>query len=186
MLVVAEIKNGCVIVGPIFNILTIIFMNTKEPLKTKSNLSENINWDFPNPFVVEVVAQSMDIDSYQHVNNSVYVRWLDECARENSKSVGIDPDIASELGFGMAVRDSHITYLAAAHLNDELWVGNWMTKNDGRLRATRQFQIIRPSDGMTILRATLDYVCINIATGRPCKMPALFRDNYTCMVDSPK
>ncbi len=145
-----------------------------------------LNWDHPNPFVIEVAAQQGDIDSYEHVNNSVYIRWLDECARENSKSVGIDPDTASELGFGMAVRDSHVTYLAAAHLGDNLLVGNWMTKNDGRLRATRQFQIIRKSDGVTLIRATLDYVCINIQSGRPCKMPALFRDNYASMTEQSK
>ena len=138
----------------------------------------DIKWDFPNPFFLSVQVQADEIDSYKHVNNSVYIRWLDECARANSKAVGINPDLASELGYGMAVRDSHVTYLAAAHLNDELWVGNWMTKNDGRLRATRQFQIIRKSDNATIVRATLDYVCINIESGRPCKMPALFRDNY--------
>ncbi len=154
-------------------------MCPQNSININDDVTSVLNWDHPNPFVIEVAAQQSDIDSYEHVNNSVYIRWLDECARENSKSVGIDPDTASELGFGMAVRDSHVTYLAAAHLGDDVLVGNWMTKNDGRLRATRQFQIIRKSDGVTLIRATLDYVCINIQSGRPCKMPALFRDNYS-------
>ncbi len=151
-----------------------------------STLSQNTSqaelaWDKPNPFIWQVSVMAADIDSYQHVNNSVYILWLDECARQNSKAVGIDPDTASEFGFGMAVRDSHVTYLAAAYLGDEVWVANWMTKNDGRLRATRQFQMIRKSDGATLLRATLDYVCININTGRPSKMPDLFRKNYAAL-----
>ena len=157
-----------------------------DTLNTQSHITVNqkidnqqtTSWDYPTPFILPVSVQAEDIDSYQHVNNSVYVRWLDECARENSKASGIDPDTASELGYGMAVRDSHITYLAAAYLDDKLLVGNWMTKHDGRLRATRQFQIIRPSDDTTVLRATLDYVCINISTGKPSKMPALFREQY--------
>jgi len=157
-----------------------------DTLNTQSHITVNqkidnqqtTSWDYPTPFILPVSVQAEDIDSYQHVNNSVYVRWLDECARENSKASGIDPDTASELGYGMAVRDSHITYLAAAYLDDELLVGNWMTKHDGRLRATRQFQIIRPSDDTTVLRATLDYVCINISTGKPSKMPTLFREQY--------
>lgn len=159
-------------------------MGVKNDVTPENAQFDGVSWDFPNPFVIEVTAQESDIDSYQHVNNSVYIRWLDECARENSKAVGIDPDTASELGFGMAVRDSHVTYLAAAHLNDDLWVGNWMTKNDGRLRATRQFQIIRKSDGVTVVRASLDYVCINIESGRPCKMPALFKENYVSMMNT--
>ena len=161
-------------------------MCPQNSVNINDDVTSVLSWDHPNPFVIEVVAQQGDIDSYEHVNNSVYIRWLDECARENSKSVGIDPDTASELGFGMAVRDSHVTYLAAAHLGDNLLVGNWMTKNDGRLRATRQFQIIRKSDSVTLIRATLDYVCINIQSGRPCKMPALFRDNYASMTEQSK
>ena len=142
-----------------------------------------LNWDHPNPFVIAIFAQQNDIDRYEHVNNSVYIRWLDECARENSRFVGINPDAASKLGFGMAVRDSYVTYLASAHLGDELLVGTWITKTDGRLRNTRQFQIIRKSDGTTLIRARLDYVCINIQSGKPCKMPELFRENYISNTD---
>lgn len=135
-------------------------------------------WDHPSPFLIEVTAKQADIDSYQHVNNSVYVRWLDDCARQHSLAAGIDTEQADQLGYGMAVRDSHITYYAAAYLGDELLVANWLTRNDFRLRATRHFQILRPADGATLLRADLDYVCIKLATGKPSRMPALFRAKY--------
>jgi acyl-CoA thioester hydrolase len=135
-------------------------------------------WDFSNPFIIEVTAEEADIDSYQHVNNSVYVRWFDECARDHSKAVGVDTDAADELGNGMAVRESKIQYLRSAYLGDKVLVANWIVNNDGRLRATRHFQLIRASDGVTLVRAELDYVCINIATGRPAKMPPLFKEKY--------
>ncbi|MGH1372084.1 MAG: acyl-CoA thioesterase [Cellvibrionaceae bacterium] len=127
---------------------------------------------------MEVTAEDSDIDSYQHVNNSVYVRWFDECAREHSKAVGVDIEIAAELGSGMAVRESKIQYLRSAYLGDRIQVANWIVKNDGRLRATRHFQLIRESDGVTLVRAILDYVCIDIASGKPSRMPKLFRDRY--------
>lgn len=139
-------------------------------------------WDKAQPFVIKVCAEADDIDSYQHVNNSVYVRWLDECARSHSKAVGIDTEQASGLGYGMAVRDSHITYLKAAYLGESLLVGNWVSHCDGRLRATRQFQIVRQEDGVTLLRAELNYICIKLESGRPSKMPQAFRDCYTVLV----
>lgn len=135
-------------------------------------------WDFPNPFIIEVAAEASDIDSYNHVNNSVYVRWFDECARQHSKAVGVDTDAARELGNGMAVRESNIQYLRSAYLGDKVQVANWIVENDGRLRATRHFQLIRVSDGVTLVRAKLDYVCINIATGKPSRMPKLFQEKY--------
>ena len=136
------------------------------------------SWDIPNPFVISVSAEENDIDSYQHVNNSVYVRWFDECAREHSRAVGIDTEDASELGYGMAVRDSQITYHASAYQGEKILVGNWLTQCDGRLRATRQFQIVRESDGLTLARAELNYICIKIDSGKPSKMPGLFRETY--------
>jgi acyl-CoA thioester hydrolase len=135
-------------------------------------------WDYPDPFLIRVVVGNADIDSYQHANNSVYVRWFDECAREHSRAVGIDTEDAGTLGFGMAVRQSNITYYASAYLGEEILVANWLVKNDGRLRATRHFQILRPSDGATLAKADLDYICIKIASGKPAKMPDIFREKY--------
>ena len=135
-------------------------------------------WDYDNPFIIEVTAEASDIDSYQHVNNSVYVRWFDDCAREHSKAVGVDTGTATELGYGMAVRESHIEYLRAAYLGDKVQVANWVLANEGRLRATRQFQLIRVSDGATLVRAKLDYVCIDLKTGKAARMPKLFQEKY--------
>lgn len=134
--------------------------------------------DYSHPIIIEVTAEEADLDSYNHVNNAVYVRWIDECAREHSKAVGVDTNTAAELGYGMAVRESNIQYLRSAYLGDKVLVANWIVKNDGRLRVTRHFQLIRESDSITLVRATLDYVCINIATGKPSRMPNLFRDKY--------
>jgi len=134
-------------------------------------------WDREPAFFITTKVVETDIDSYQHVNNSVYVRWTDECARAHSASVGIDPADALEHGYGMVVRESQFTYYASAHLGDEILIGNWVT-NVGKLRATRQFQIIQAKQGLTLVRATIEYVCINLATERPTRMPPLFQKHY--------
>lgn len=141
-------------------------------------MSDSLPWAQPSPFTIDVIVRSSDIDSYGHVNNSVYMRWLDDCARAHSLAVGIDCDKAPEFGYGMAVRHSDITYLAAAFDGEQLIVGNWISKTDDRLRISRQFEIFRRSDQVRLLVAELDYVCINIATGRPCRLPEVFRETY--------
>jgi len=135
-------------------------------------------WLRPDPFVLHVKVDAQAIDSYKHVNNSVYLRWIDDCARAHSASVGIDPDQAIEFGYGMAVRESRATYLAAAFEGDELQIGVWITQSDHKLRVTREFQIIRASDGLTLVKAEVDYVCINIQTGRASRMPDKFKQLY--------
>jgi acyl-CoA thioester hydrolase len=135
-------------------------------------------WDYPEPFVISVTVLESDIDSYQHVNNSVYPRWADECARQHSKAAGVDTEDAEALGYGMAVRESRITYNSPAFLGEDILVANWLTLCDGRLRASRYFQVLRESDGVTLARASMDYICIRIETGKPCRMPKLFRESY--------
>jgi acyl-CoA thioester hydrolase len=47
-------------------------------------------------------------------------------------------------------------------------------RNDGKLRIERRFQIRRQSDGETLLRALLHYVCIDLHSGRARRMPEEF------------
>ena len=39
-----------------------------------------MSWDLPNPFIHQRVAHHAEIDGYGHVNNVVYVAWMDDCA----------------------------------------------------------------------------------------------------------
>jgi acyl-CoA thioester hydrolase len=47
----------------------------------------------------------------------------------------------------------------------------WIVGTDGRLRAQRRFQVRRKGDGETLARARIDYVCINLDSGRAARMP---------------
>jgi acyl-CoA thioester hydrolase len=57
-------------------------------------------------------------------------------------------------------------------------VATWITASDRKLRVTRRFVVHRTSDNALLARATTDYVCINLDTGRATRMPELFTDAY--------
>ncbi|MNH33302.1 hypothetical protein D3C79_938050 [compost metagenome] len=78
----------------------------------------------------------------------------------------------------MAVVRHEIDYLAAAYEDDELQLATWIVDWDQRLKMTRRFQLVRPSDGTTLLRAQTTFVCIELSTGRPKRMPSEFIDGY--------
>ena len=42
----------------------------------------------------------------------------------------------------------------------------------------RRFQLVRNSDGVTVLRGRWDLVCIEIGSGRPRRMPREFFEIY--------
>jgi acyl-CoA thioester hydrolase len=133
-----------------------------------------MSWDLPQPFIHERVAVHGEIDGYGHVNNAVYVAWLDDCAWAHSISRNISPELCRSLNRGMAVWRTQINYLGAALEGDHVQVATWPVRNDGKLRIERRFQIRRQSDGETLLRALLHYVCIDLHSGRPRRMPEEF------------
>ena len=134
--------------------------------------------EHPDAFGKCFTVQETDIDGFGHVNNAIYLKWLDATVWEHTRSVGLSEHACIELNRGMAVAQHRLDYLASAYLGDEIAVFNWVCANDGRLRATRVFQIVRVSDQKTLLRAQSDYICVNLTSGRPTKMPEIFKQAY--------
>lgn len=140
--------------------------------------------DFPAPHVVELAVQPEDIDAYEHVNNAVYLSWLDRAAWSHSAALGVPLEHCVALRRGMAAQRIEIDYLRAAMKGDVVQAATWIVSADGRLRAERRFQIRRVADGQTLARARVDYVCINLDSGRAARMPQLFARAYVATVRS--
>ncbi|MGH8250701.1 MAG: acyl-CoA thioesterase [Steroidobacteraceae bacterium] len=135
-------------------------------------------WDLPSPFILRVAAIAADIDAYGHVNNSVYLRWLDEAAWAHSTALGVPPAHCVKSRRGMVVWRSQLHYLAPAFAGDALEIGTWIVFEDARLRVDRRFQIERPTDGRSLLRGLIHYVCADLDSGRPKRMPPEFAERY--------
>jgi acyl-CoA thioester hydrolase len=135
-------------------------------------------FDHPAPHVVELTVRAEDIDAYGHVNNGVYLSWLDRAAWSHSAALGVPLERCLALRRGMAAQRIEIDYLRAAVQGDVVQAATWIVSADARLRAERRFQIRRGSDGQTLARARVDYVCINLDSGRAARMPAIFARSY--------
>jgi acyl-CoA thioester hydrolase len=137
-----------------------------------------MNWDLPTPFVIDLQVAADDIDGLGHANNAVYVSWLERCAWRHSQSLGLDLTEYRRLDRAMAVVRHEVDYLASAYEGDELQVATWIIESDQKLRMSRHFQLIRPADGVTLLRAKTTFVCIELSTGKPKRMPQEFLEGY--------
>ncbi|MNZ51296.1 Acyl-ACP thioesterase [compost metagenome] len=137
-----------------------------------------MSWEMPDPFVIDIEVKAEDIDGLGHANNAVYVSWLERCAWRHSQSLGLDLAEYRRLDRAMAVVRHEIDYLLAAYEGEELQMGTWIVESDQRLRMKRHFQLIRPSDAATLLRAQTTFVCIELSSGRPKRMPVEFIEGY--------
>lgn len=134
-------------------------------------------FDLATPHSIALEVQPGDIDAYGHVNNAVYLSWCDRAAWSHSAALGVPLSRCMALRRGMAAQRIEIDYLRAARSGDAVQVATWIVSADARWRAGRRFQI-RRSDGTTLARARIDYVCINLDSGRAARMPEEFARAY--------
>ncbi|HVW67419.1 MAG TPA: thioesterase family protein [Steroidobacteraceae bacterium] len=142
-------------------------------------------WDFGTPYIVTLDVMPEDIDAYNHVNNSVYLSWLDRAAWSHSAALGLSLEHCVALRRGMAAHRTEIDYLRAAVLGDRVLVATWIVDTDGKLRVERRFQVRRADDGTTLARARIHYVCIHLDSGRAVRMPSEFQRSYIRSVPEP-
>jgi len=138
--------------------------------------------EHPAPHVIELEVGAADIDAYDHVNNAVYLAWLDRTAWSHSAALGVPLEQCVALRRGMAALRTEIDFVRAALLGDRVRVATWIADSDGRLRVERRFQVMRTADGATLARARTEYVCINLDSGRAVRMPELFARAYVVTI----
>ena len=137
-----------------------------------------MSWDLGEPFLVDIEVGAQDIDGLGHANNAVYVSWMERCAWGHSQSLGLDLAEYRRLDRAMAVLRHEIDYLASAYQGERLQIGTWIVATDHKLKMLRRFQLLRPADGSTLLRAQTTFVCIELSSGRPKRMPPEFVTGY--------
>lgn len=140
--------------------------------------AERDSWDLPDVFAIELEVADPECDRLGHANNASYLQWCERVAWAHAEAVEAGFELWQRERRAMAVRRVHLSYEAPCRRGDRLFAGNWLVRNDGRVRATRRFQVRLASSGATLLRGEIDYVCIDLENGRPRRMPQSFRDAY--------
>ncbi len=136
------------------------------------------DWDHPQPFVITESVLPEHIDALAHTNNAQYVNWCMAAAWAHTTALGLGADSYQRLNRAMALTRAEYDYLKATHVGDTLLVGTWITDWDRRLTMNREVQMIESASGTTVLRARLQFVCIEISSGKPRRPPAEFVAGY--------
>jgi len=137
-----------------------------------------LNWQYPNPFIYQHKVSQNDLDFLGHVNNKSYLAWIEKVAWEHAKSVGISHEKQRELNRIMAVYENAMQYKASCYLGDILHIATWVGKQQGCCLRKREFQIIREQDFKTVFTAQATYVCIDLKSHKPRKIPTEFIAPY--------
>ena len=135
-------------------------------------------WYFVKPFVSEWKIEKNHIDHYQHTNNVAYLSRLEALAWEHSASLGLRFVDYQEQDRAMVITQHKLTYHAASHLGDTLQCATWIVQCDKKFRLSRKFQFINAATSTTVFSASTDFVCVELSSGRPRRMPDVFANTY--------
>jgi acyl-CoA thioester hydrolase len=123
--------------------------------------------------LVSVVAS--DIDEQNHVNNTVYVRWVQDVATAHWRALA---SAEAQKTINWVVLRHEIDYNAPANLGDEIVLRTWVGEAT-RLRFERFTEIRRKGDSQVLSKARTVWCPVNAQTGRPSRVPAEVRRKFS-------
>ncbi len=109
------------------------------------------------------------VDRNGHVNNVVYVQWMQDTAALHSEVSG-GTRAARKAGAIWVVRSHKIEYYKPAFAGEDLIALTWVV-NFRRATSLRRYKFLRKSDEVILAEGETEWVFVNANTGRPRKVP---------------
>ena len=129
----------------------------------------------PHAFEIVVPVLAADIDGQNHVNNTVYLRWVQEVATAHWETLA--PATARE-AIGWVVLRHEIDYKLPAALGDEILLRTWVGQAT-RVTFERFTEMRRVSGGELVAQARTLWVPVNTATSKPTRVPPEVRSIFS-------
>lgn len=128
-------------------------------------------------FELRLKVQPEHIDALGHVNNVIYVQWMQDVASAHVEYLGLGLEQYLELKHAMVAVEHHVQYRKAALLGDDVILRTWLIDINA-LYSFREYVFYRPQDQSILFVANTKWACIEIATGRPKRMSPTFTQAY--------
>lgn len=111
-----------------------------------------------------------DLDELEHVNNAVYLTYVEACGRAHSEREGLTLEAFKAHGAVPIIRRHEITYYRPAKLGDVLRVSTRITQIGGP-RATRHNEVRLEPGGDLIAEVVTEWVWLEPRSSRPKRVP---------------
>ena len=119
-----------------------------------------------------MIVESHHLDDLNHVNNAVYVKWIQEIASEHWLQFHSDPHPA---GLHWVVLEHHIRYRSQAFLGDNLLVETFVEPPEG-IRFPRIVNFKK--DGQLVVEARTNWCLIDNQSLKLRKIDAALIEDF--------
>jgi len=152
----------------------------QEPAATSSDASATPPPDRPSRaaperFALSIKVQEADIDQLGHVNNVVYLKWVQDVAVAHWRTVATREQQAALI---WVVIRHEIDYSSAARLGEDIVAETWVGMASRRT-FERHTEIRRMPDRKLLARARTLWCPIDVGTGKPARVDAEVRARFS-------
>jgi acyl-CoA thioester hydrolase len=126
-------------------------------------------------FTTTTDVTAADIDEQNHVNNTVYLRWVQDVATAHWKSLA---STQAQVIIGWVVLRHEIDYRSPASLGDQILLRTWVGEAS-RLKFERFTEIRRKIDNQLLAQARTIWVPIDTRTGKPTRVSSEVRSRFS-------
>ena len=118
----------------------------------------------------EFVIPKSAFDQNGHVNNVMYVQWMQDAAVRHYEAMG-GTGPTQAIGATWVVRSHMVEYLKPAFEGERVKVLTWVA-NLRRVRSLRRYHFVRAVDEGLLVRGETDWVFVDANSGSPRAIPA--------------
>ena len=129
-----------------------------------------------NVFTLKITVSSEDIDNLQHVNNLVYVKWMDKIATTHWNFLTKENPLPQYI---WVVMRHEIDYLKQAGLGDEIHVKTWVGETKG-ITSIRFMEFYK--EDTLLVKAKTTWAMLNAKTFKPVRI----REDVLSVLQPPK
>jgi acyl-CoA thioester hydrolase len=119
--------------------------------------------DPQSAFKITIAVQPGDIDDLKHVNNVVYLRWVQDVAAAHWESIA---STEMRQKYSWVVLRHEIEYRNPAFLGDTLTAQTWVSSCEG-VRSVRNVKIFQSNSGKVVAEATTTWCLLDAQTTKP-------------------
>jgi len=117
-----------------------------------------------NVFTLNITISAEDIDNLEHVNNLVYVKWMDDIATKHWSFLTKEHPLPQ---YVWVVMRHEIDYLKQAGLGDEITVKTWVGETKG-ITSVRFMEFYKGE--ILLVKAKTTWVMLDSKTFKPTRI----------------
>lgn len=126
-------------------------------------------------FDLTIAVEPSHLDQLGHVNNVIYVRWVQDIAVAHWRAKAPEADQKSLM---WVVLRHEIDYKQPAFLGEQLIAQTWVG-HATRLKFERHTEFTRASDGTLLVKARTLWCPIDALTAKPTEVSAELRSRFS-------